>query len=210
MNFTGQEHGLSGLDFPHKLVVSAVEEIPFFKNNGGVVGRVLGGWRAGATYTLSSGQPYTAVQFSLSCNAGGEVCAPSASDTNPYDPAFNAEYALPDGSLRPFLGSGDAPVQSVGIFAKDICASDNSGILCGNAAITPSTLISLNQFNNGFTGTKLDSSGRVIIRQRPSRARLWPKIRCVSSPILRLRSLFLAARSETWDAIHCAMGTSTF
>jgi hypothetical protein len=162
VNFTGQEHGLSGLDFPHKLVVSAVEEIPFFKNNGGVVGLVLGGWRAGATYTLSSGQPYTAVQFSLSCNAGGEVCAPSASDTNPYDPAFNAEYALPDGSLRPFLGSGDAPVQSVGIFASDVCASDNSGILCGNAAITPSTLISLNQFNNGFTGTKLDSSGRVI------------------------------------------------
>jgi len=162
VNFTDQEHGLSGLDFPHKFVLSAVEEIPFFKNRGGVVGQVLGGWRAAAVYTLSSGQPYSAVQFSLSCNAGGDICASSPSDANPYDPAFNAEYALPDGSLRPFLGSDNAPVQSVGIFAKDICASDSSGILCGNSAISPFTLISLNQFNNGFTGTRLDSSGRVI------------------------------------------------
>jgi len=162
VNFTGQEHGLSGLDFPHKFVLSAVEEIPLFRNRRGVVGQVLGGWRAAAVYTLSSGQPYTAVQFSVSCNAGGDICASSPSDTNPYDPVFNAEYALPDGSLRPFLGSNNAPAQSVGIFAKDICASDSSGTLCGNSAISPTTLISLNQFNNGFTGTKLDSSGRVI------------------------------------------------
>jgi hypothetical protein len=162
VNFTDQEHGLSGLDFPHKFVLSAVEEIPFFKRRGGVVGQVLGGWRAAAVYTLSSGQPYTAVQFAISCNAGGDICASSPSAVNPYDPAFGAEYALPDGSLRPFLGSNNAPVQSVGIFAKDICASDSSGILCGNSAISPFTLISLNQFNNGFTGTKRDSSGRII------------------------------------------------
>ena len=162
VNVTDQEHGVSGLDFPHKFLLSGVEEIPLFKNRGGVVGRLLGGWRAAAVYTLSSGQPYTAVQFSLSCNAGGDICASSPSDTNPYDPAFDAEYALPDGSLRPFLGSNNAPVQSVGIFAKDICRSDSSGILCGNSAISPTTLISLNQFNNGFTGTSLDSSGHVI------------------------------------------------
>lgn len=162
VNFTDQEHGLSGLDFPHKFLLSAVEEIPLFRNRGGRVGKVFAGWRAAAVYTLSSGQPYTAVQFAISCNAGGDICASSPSETNPYDPAFDAEYALPDGSLRPFLGSNNAPVQSVGVFAKDICASDSSGILCGNPAITPLTLISLNQFNNGFTGSKPDSSGRVL------------------------------------------------
>jgi hypothetical protein len=71
-------------------------------------------------------------------------------------------FALPDGSLRPFLGSSRAPVQAVGIFAKDICASDNSGNLCGNPAISPATLISLNQFNQGFTGTRIDASGHVV------------------------------------------------
>src|ERR1700722_5633099 len=162
VNFTDQEHGVSGLDFPHKFVFSAVEEIPLFKNRGGAVRRFLDGRRAAAVYTLSSGQPYTAVQFSLSCNAGGNICATVPSDVNPYDPEFNAEYALPDGSLRPFLGSNNAPVQSVGIFAKDVCASDSSGALCGNSAITPTTLISLNQFNNGFTGTVVDSTGRVM------------------------------------------------
>ncbi len=162
VDFTGQEHGLSGLDFPHKFVLSLVEEIPFFKYRGGLVGNTLGGWRTSGTYILSSGQPYTAVQFSLSCSAGGDICAASPSDSNPYDPAFNGQYALPDGSLRPFLGSNSAPVQSVGIFAKDICSIDSSGTLCGNPAISPTTLISLNDFNRGFTGTKLDPSGRVI------------------------------------------------
>jgi hypothetical protein len=93
------------------------------------------------------------VQFGLSCAAGGDICATSASDTNPYDPAFNAMFALPDGSLRPFLGSKRAPVQSVGVFAEDICAAEDSGVLCGNPGISPTTLISLNAFNQGFTGT---------------------------------------------------------
>lgn len=162
VNFTGQEHSVSGLDFPHKLVLSVVEEIPFFKNRRGTAGRTLGGWRAAATYILASGQPYSAVQFSLSCDSGGDICATPASQTNPYDPSFNAKYALPDGSLRPFLGSSGAPVQSVGIFAKDICSSDSSGILCGNPDISSTTLISLNQFNQGFTGTTLNSSGQVV------------------------------------------------
>jgi len=161
VDFTDQEHGLSGLDFPHKWALSFVEELPFLRNRGGFVGHALGGWRASAVYILSSGQPYTAVQFGISCAAGGDICS-DPSPTNPYDPAFNATFALPDGSLRPFLGSNSAPVQTVGIFAKDICASDTSGNLCGNPAISPTTLISLNQFNQGFTGTKTTDSGQVV------------------------------------------------
>jgi hypothetical protein len=161
-NFTDQEHGLSGLDFPHKWELSFVEELPIFRNRDGFVGHALSGWRASAVYILSSGQPYTAVQFGISCAAGGDICADPASDTNPYDPAFNATFALPDGSLRPFLGSNNAPVQAVGIFAKDICKSDNSGTLCGNPAISPTTLISLDQFNKGFKGTTTDGSGHVV------------------------------------------------
>ena len=162
VNFTDQEHGLSGLDFPNKWALSAVEEIPFFRNRTGLVGHALGGWRTSAIYILSSGQPYTAVQFSISCAAGGDICAGPASATNPYDPEFNAMFALPDGSLRPFLGSKRAPVQAVGIFAKDICASNKAGNLCGNPAISSTTLISLNQFNKGFTGTTTDGSGNVV------------------------------------------------
>ena len=162
VNFTDQEHGLSGLDFPHKWELSFVEELPIFRNRGGFAGHALGGWRAAAIYILSSGQPYTAVQFGISCAAGGDICADPASDTNPYDPAFNATFALPDGSLRPFLGSNSAPVKVVGIFAEDICASDSAGILCGNPAISPTTLISLNQFNKGFKGTTTDGSGHVV------------------------------------------------
>jgi hypothetical protein len=162
VNFTDQEHGISGLDFPYKWALSFVEEVPLFRNRDGFVGHALGGWRAAAVYILSSGQPYTAVQFGISCAAGGDICADPASNTNPYDPEFNATFALPDGSLRPFQGSNNAPMQAVGIFAKDICASDDRGNLCGNPAISATTLIGLNQFNKGFKGTTTDGSGHVV------------------------------------------------
>ena len=162
VNFTSQEHGLSGLDFPHNWVLYVLEELPFERDGHGFLGHAFGGWKFSAVYTLSSGQPYTAVQFSLNCASGGGACGGIPSDLNPYDPEFDNAFALPDGSLRPFLGSRAAPVQSVGIFANDVCAVDVNGNLCGSSAITPTTLISLNELNNGFTGTTTDAAGDIL------------------------------------------------
>ena len=102
----------------------------------GLLGQVFGGWRAAAVYTLSSGQPYTAVQFATQLQRWRRyLCLSAKRHRTPTIPLSMRMYALPDGSLRPFLGSSNAPVQSVGIFAKDICASDSTGNLCGNSAI---------------------------------------------------------------------------
>ena len=57
------EHVLSGLDRPHRLVASAVYELPFGKgkwvlgNAGGLLDRFIGGWQAQAIYQFQSGPP---------------------------------------------------------------------------------------------------------------------------------------------------------
>jgi carboxypeptidase family protein len=144
VNFTGEEHGLSGLDFRHNWTLSFYEDIPAFRTQHGVIGHVLGGWAVSGTYFITSGQPFTPIQFALN-------------GASYYDNAFvSAFYGTVDQALRPFLGSLSAPVTSVGIFAGDACATDVNGNLCGNAAITPTTLISLNGVNNGLIGTMTD------------------------------------------------------
>jgi hypothetical protein len=145
VNFTGAEHGLSGLDFRHNWFVTFTEDLPMFRAQHGLVGHVLGGWTVSGTYFITSGQPYTPIQFAL--NGGGPD----------YDNAFvGAFYQTIDQALRPFAASASAPVTAVGIFAGDACATDHFGNLCGNSAITPTTLISLNGVNNGLIGTMPD------------------------------------------------------
>jgi carboxypeptidase family protein len=131
VNSTSSEHGLSGLDFRHNWFVTFSEDLPMFRAQHGVVGHVLGGWAFSGTYFLTSGQPYTAVQFAL--NGGSPD----------YDNAFvNAFYGTVDQALRPFLGSSSAPVNTVGIFAADAC--NDFGVGCAQAA---TTLLSLNAIN---------------------------------------------------------------
>ena len=146
LDFTGAEHSLSALDFPHRFTLAVAEQIPFFRAQHGVFGHVLGGWTVSSVYTLSSGQPYTPVQFSLGFGSG-----------SPYqDVRFNTGFAGNfDGGARPFAGSASAPVTQVGIFAADAC--NNFGVGCALAA---NQLISLNAINQGdLVGTAVATSG---------------------------------------------------
>jgi hypothetical protein len=147
VNFTNQEYGLSGLDFPNNWVLTVIEELPFYRSQHGWLGHTLGGWAVSSVYTLSSGQPYTPSQFELSCEAGSGVCDAPPSATNPYDTNFNAAFTLPDGALRPFVGNPSAPVQSVGIYAGDACTV--YGVGC---TLNPKQLVSLNAINQGQGG----------------------------------------------------------
>ena len=148
LNFKGAEHGLSGINFRHAWTISAYEEFPLYRSQQGLLGHILGGWGVSGTYFLTSGQPYTPIQFALN--------GASYYD-NPFVAAF---YGTIDQALRPFLGSPSAPITQVGIFAGDVCATvtsgPNTGSLCGNPAITPTTLVSLNGTNNGLIGTLVD------------------------------------------------------
>jgi hypothetical protein len=166
LNYTGQEHGTSGIDIPHTFSLTFSEQIPFFRSEHGIVGHILGGWVVSGNYLIASGQPYTAGQVALNCETGGGTCSANGPG-NPYDASFNAAFTtVPDGGLRPFLGSASAPTSSVGIYAADICSvvttGPATGSLCGNPTITPTTLVSLNGANNGLVGTTTDALGDVF------------------------------------------------
>jgi hypothetical protein len=53
--------GLSRLDQPHRFVFSYTYDFPFFQNQAGVLGRVLGGWQASSISTFAAGNPITVV-----------------------------------------------------------------------------------------------------------------------------------------------------
>lgn len=49
----------SSYDRPHRVTGNMVYEFPFFRDQAGALGRVLGGWQANAFFTLQSGTPFT-------------------------------------------------------------------------------------------------------------------------------------------------------
>ncbi len=128
LDFVRAEHGLSGLDIPQNFTISFVENLPFLRDQHGLLGKVLGGWGLSGSYILASGQPYTPIQFALN---------------NTYaDSAFMGAFNSGVEGLRPFLGSPVAPIPNVGIYAADACA--DFGVGCSLGA---STLLSLNAIN---------------------------------------------------------------
>ena len=145
VNFTGQEHGISGLNFPHNFFVLFTESLPFFRSQHGLLGHVLGGWAVSGNYFITSGQPYTPVQAALNFGSGGGES--QGQTTSPYDVGFNGAFVGADGALRPFLGSLAAPANTVGIYAGDACnffgVTGSEPICTTNAA----SLVSLNGLN---------------------------------------------------------------
>ena len=133
LNFTGEEHGLSGLNIPQAFALNVYEQLPFFRTQSGLVGHLLGGWAVSANYILSSGQGYTPSQVFTNTFSGG------VGNDKPFDQAFIGTFE----TSRPFLGSANAPVSQVGIFAGDACS-----LFGGNSCGVPvSTLLSYNLVN---------------------------------------------------------------
>jgi len=145
------EHSLSGQDIPQGWTLGFVENLPFFRDQHGPIGRVLGGWQMAGSYLISSGQTYTPSQSALAANTGAAMT----------DPVLQSGL---DGAMRPFLGSPTAPAWQVGITAADACGNALDG--CKNAdgsptklgvlaAGNPNTLVSWNDINarvNNSTG----------------------------------------------------------
>jgi Carboxypeptidase regulatory-like domain len=131
----GGEYSFSGLDVPHQWTILFTEEFPFFKDQHGLMGHILGGWAVSANYVLAAGQRYSPSQlFAASSTANG----------NYYDSAFFAAFNSNVETARPFLGSSSAPANSVGVFAGDAC---NLFTDVGQCALAANTLVSLNALN---------------------------------------------------------------
>ena len=150
LNTGSGEYSFSGLDIPNTFSVSAVEELPFFKQQHGFMGHMLGGWSMSGSYVWESGQTFSPETIVFSqLTAAGDY----------FDNGFNANFNSGVSPARPFMGNSSAPVDSVGIFAGDACALFGAGCSLANTQ-----LISLNALNSpaGTVTTVTNSQVRYI------------------------------------------------
>ncbi|MEP6706482.1 MAG: carboxypeptidase regulatory-like domain-containing protein [Pyrinomonadaceae bacterium] len=106
------ERALSILDRPHALSVNAIYDVPFYKEQRGVVGHLLGGWQLNGVYVLTSGSPYTPGQF--------------------FNSIFGVAGSYLTAADRPFVGNPHADQRLVGINQVD--AANLFGIPVTNAS----------------------------------------------------------------------------
>jgi hypothetical protein len=108
------ERSISGLNIPNAFTVSVTENIPFFKEQHGLMGHILGGWALAGSYVFGSGQPFTPRQGGVF----GAVNSRIIPNGNYFDSAYQAAF-VGDGA-RPFYGNRNAPAGNVGIFCADL------------------------------------------------------------------------------------------
>jgi len=155
------ERSISGLNIPNAFTVSATENIPFFKEQHGFVGHVLGGWAFSAAYVFGSGQPYTVSQGNI---LGQTSFTGAGSDY--FDAGYSNAFVGDPAHL--FYGNRNAPANTVGAYLGDMCAaaspagpgpnfpaSPYRASLFGGAACTaalatfgPNQLMSVNALND--------------------------------------------------------------
>jgi hypothetical protein len=159
-NVKGAEYSLSGLDFPNTFSIQLTEQLPFFKEQHGFLGHILGGWSGAINYIYASGQNYTPFMIAFA-----DVSNALQGVGDLYDGSFEAAFNNGVGYARPFLGSPKAPANMVGIFAGDACNIFEGGAPGTTLCSQPATqLLSLNAINStprtaaDFTATTVTSS----------------------------------------------------
>lgn len=151
LNYTGTEHGTSGLDFPQTWTVSFNEALPFFKAQHGILGHTLGGWSLAGSYILQSGQAYTPVEAFIANSNGG------LSPYNPSDLSFLGTFNSGLDTARPFVSNPSAPPASIGMYAGDACSFYGNSVACG---ASPTSLVDFTALNgsNGATTSAVTSN----------------------------------------------------
>jgi hypothetical protein len=135
LNTDAGERGVSGNSYPNIWGIQLTYTEPFYSDQHGILGRLLGGYMMNAFYQYNGGQPYNPLQTSPTVTSGCVIdditdTPPTASQANcVYTPApstINATEAsegfsdlgftgafFPSG--RPVLSNPKAPLSSIGI-----------------------------------------------------------------------------------------------
>jgi hypothetical protein len=133
LNTGKAEYAASGLDIPNQFTFNLVWQLPFFKEQHGLLGHMFGGWAYSGSYIWESGQAFSpeTIVFSEFTEAGDF-----------FDQAFDNQFNAGVAPARPFRGNPGAPVDSVGMFAGDVC-----GLFGLGCSLAPTQLVSLNNLN---------------------------------------------------------------
>ncbi|MDT7540662.1 MAG: hypothetical protein QOE33_566 [Acidobacteriota bacterium] len=147
------DRGISALHRPHIFSANAIYDVPYFKEQRGLVGHLLGGWQLNGTHVYNTGRRYTPSQ---NLNAGVL--------------GLGQSYLSGGESLRPFLGNASAPQTAVGISQVDAFFFFPRSIFPSVTDING--FVSLNDLNNGVVRSITPNDVRFIYNG-PGAARLF-------------------------------------
>lgn len=146
---TEGERGLSAFHQKHNFTANFIYELPFFKDQQGFAGKLLGGYQFAGILRLGSGRPYTPVQFFTSYDLGADALTSGGL-----------------GPLRPYSGNPGAPKGTIAFSYEAACNFEavTIGPNCANytvngnpaanpGAATPGQFIIFNTLQSGSIGT---------------------------------------------------------
>jgi hypothetical protein len=118
----------SSFDRPHRIAGNFVYELPFFRDQKGFVGLVLGGWQLNSQFSLQSGSPFTPLNGS---DPAGALASISALVGNAIRPNLNTTLDLSSMSVEEILAAGGrslfstiTPAQRLGNVGRNVLRSD--------------------------------------------------------------------------------------
>lgn len=120
LDINAGERGVANYSYPNIVSMGIVYELPFFKNQSGLMGRLLGGFEISPTYQYHNGEPWTAYQFySASTFADPADGGSGTVNTVSYCDHKFAASRIGNDNCRPVLSNTKAPIGSVGIYVVD-------------------------------------------------------------------------------------------
>ncbi len=93
----------SSFDRPHRLAGNFVYELPYFRDQKGFTGHVLGGWQINSQFSLQSGSPFTPLNGS---DPAGALASISSLVGNAIRPNLNTTLDLSGMSVEEILRAG--------------------------------------------------------------------------------------------------------
>ena len=118
----------SSFDRPHRISGNFVYELPFYRDQKGFTGRILGGWQLNSLFTLQSGSPFTPLNGS---DPAATLASISSLVGNAIRPNINTTLDLSNMSVEEIVGAGGRSLfrtitaaQRVGDVGRNVLRSD--------------------------------------------------------------------------------------
>ncbi len=130
------ERGLSAFHQKHNFTASFLYDLPFYKEQRGAIGKLLGGYQINGIIRMGSGRPYTPTNI-----------------TGDYDSAFDAAFSGGAGPVRPFNGNPNAPLGTIAFGFNAACNVLFGSPVCATAI--PGDFIVFNTLSPGSDGVRV-------------------------------------------------------
>lgn len=146
------DRGRSSFDRPHRIAGNFVYELPWFQDQKGFTGHVLGGWQLNSQFSLQSGSPFTplngsdpAIALASISSLVGNAIRPDLNTNLDLSNMSVEEIVLAGGRslFRPLTPANISPTHRVGNVGRNILRSD--GINNIDFGILKNTRIGENQ-----------------------------------------------------------------